>query len=107
MTEEAKTLHGNAAALYEALVAVSDLADEIVSDPVCAVAVANSAKILEIASEALSKPLRNCDVGTPADHRQRFKEFCEEHFIGCTCEKCPLKDVSEGCAFYWEQMQCC
>ena len=97
MTNEVKTLR-------TALSDISDLADGIYNDP--SASATNSAKILEIASEALNQPLRNCDIGTPDDQDKRFRKFCEKHCDNYTCKTCPLKEHEESCEFYWLQMRC-
>ena len=56
---------------------------------------------------ALSKPLRNCDVGTAEEQGKRFQEFCDdsqtdEDFCSM-CARCSLR--KEGhCEIAWAQM---
>lgn len=53
-------------------------------------------------TEALSVPLRNCDVGTVREQDARFDDFCR--FDICGCDKCPLKKTAEDCVLVWAQM---
>lgn len=39
------------------------------------------------ANFAISKPPRNCDVGTPEEQAERFWEYCDAH----SCDKCPAR----------------
>ena len=56
---------------------------------------------------ALTKPPRNCDVGTPAEQNVRFREFCRRM---SPCSKCPVRkarsssDVETPCMILWAQM---
>ena len=64
---------------------------------------------IERAEEFLSRPDRNCDVGTPKQQAKRFQKFCLGHQPkegDCTCA-CPAfvgEDVD--CHFSWAQMPC-
>lgn len=53
----------------------------------------------------LSRPLRNCDVGTAEEQSARFDAHCRNH-MGCLT--CPLRDKDGGvpkhCEFAWSQM---
>ena len=60
-------------------------------------------RIENILKEALSIPLRNCDVGTVREQDQRFNHFCGSH-IGCV--KCPLSEGVYSCALTWAQLPC-
>ena len=59
---------------------------------------------------ALSRPLRNCDVGTADEQDERFGRFCVEKRSG-SCSGCPdavggltvANGISE-CALVWAQM---
>ena len=55
----------------------------------------------------ISRPLRNCDVGTAEEQAERFKEFCEDSQVDedyCSvCSKCVLKNES-NCTLTWAQM---
>ena len=64
-----------------------------------------------LANEALSIPLRNCDVGTADEQAQRYDKFCE----GMDCVKCPVhalwhhyfeicKNRKVSCGLIWAQM---
>lgn len=51
--------------------------------------------------EALEEPIRNCDVGTPAEQKARYESFCKE------CQKITRDlpcDFDTECIFKWEQM---
>lgn len=51
--------------------------------------------------QALSEPLKNCEVGTVREQDARFDEFC------CSnneCDKCPLKKEVVTCALGWAHM---
>ena len=54
---------------------------------------------------ALSKPPRNCDIGTPEEQSARFDAHCRKH-MGCLT--CPLREkdgcVPKHCEFAWAQM---
>lgn len=54
---------------------------------------------------ALAKPPRNCDVGTPEEQGDRFADFCRKH--ECTMN-CPIKKKWSGynpsCGILWSQM---
>ena len=53
----------------------------------------------------LSRPTRNCDVGTPEEQSARFDAHCRKH-MGCLT--CPLREKDGGvpkhCEFAWAQM---
>ena len=59
---------------------------------------------------ALSKPPRNCDVGTASQQAQRFAELCTSHSKdgarGICDEKCQFygKEYGSDCALVWAQM---
>lgn len=65
--------------------------------------------IIDKAESALSKPPRNCDVGTEFEQVGRFKEFCHAHF----CDHCPCRvdDIdpshyeTDPCPVIWAQLQ--
>lgn len=58
--------------------------------------------VLRKAKAALSEPLKNCEVGTAEEQKQRFDVFCSRG----NCDNCPF--VEEGlwsnCAIRWAQM---
>ena len=66
--------------------------------------------IYEKACAALSKPPRNCDVGTPDEQAERFGKLCGKFYNEeepCN-EKCPLASLPiihgfPRCQAYWEQ----
>jgi hypothetical protein len=69
--------------------------------------------ITKIIREFLSKPLRNCDVGTPQDQIKRWDEFCLEHHEQWKPGKsltaiqrcnCPCYEGNSCNYFIWAQM---
>ncbi len=56
---------------------------------------------------ALSAPPRNCDVGTPEEQDERFKNFCLSYYEPCNvdgeCWKCPLFKTKTRCPIAWAQ----
>jgi len=60
---------------------------------------------LNAASDALSKPPRNCDVGTPEEQAMRFDAFCAAHLFQSEkcCSSCPCHGA-DGCEFKWGQL---
>lgn len=62
---------------------------------------------IENARRALSKPPRNCDIGTPDEQSERFDAHCRRH-MGCLT--CPLREadgsVPKHCEFAWGAMPC-
>lgn len=53
----------------------------------------------------LSRPTRNCDVGTAEEQAQRFKKFC--YIYPLNCRGCPFKNIANThneCAIFWLQM---
>lgn len=61
----------------------------------------------QIARDALSKPPRNCDVGTALDQSQRFMDFCRPGNRPPNCEKCkvyPNRMNKYWCQLEWAQM---
>ncbi len=56
------------------------------------------------ANFAISKPLRNCDVGTADEQSQRYNSFCHDHrTMEKCCESCPV-EKSACCELAWAQM---
>ena len=53
----------------------------------------------------LSRPTRNCDIGTPKEQSARFDAHCRKH-MGCLT--CPLREKDGGvpkhCELAWSQM---
>lgn len=70
----------------------------------------HQANLIERAvNAALSKPPRNCDVGTPEEQWRRFKKHCEENLQADDPDYCSsICDVDGGCvsecALKWAQM---
>jgi hypothetical protein len=60
------------------------------------------ANALDKAKAALAEPLKNCEVGTVEEQKQRFDTFCSR----VNCDKCPLMEEGlwSNCAIRWEQM---
>ena len=66
--------------------------------------------VQEEAQEALNKaeavinePLRNCDIGTVAEQKERFDKYC----FSRKCNKCPVYFQNQGsvdCGLWWAQM---
>ena len=96
----------NVAAMPDALARIVELA-KAWADPGADAAV-TLGLIIDKAESALSKPLRNCDVGTEFEQVGRFKEFCHAHF----CDHCPCRvdeiDPShyetDPCPVIWAQL---
>ena len=57
---------------------------------------------VKMCRSALSEPLRNCDVGTPEEQQERFKDFCRRE-DGGTCLCCPAASF-EDCVLGWAQL---
>lgn len=72
--------------------------------------------IVEIAKEALSEPLKNCDIGTAEEQSKRFREFCSAHKYvssdfsticrGFGKNRCPFFNTKSksNCELAWSQM---
>ena len=91
---------GNAAAMREALVKIHDLTNAL--DENCGV---DPVEIRDIARNALTKPPRNCDVGTAEEQERRFRKYCETE--ECNRYRCGhgCKAVCiDRCAVTWSQM---
>lgn len=62
-----------------------------------------AAPVVQRIGQALSEPLRNCDVGTIDEQLRRFYNFC----IPRKCETCPLNAAEDGlmgeCGVRWAQ----
>lgn len=63
--------------------------------------------IIDTCKTALSKPPRNCDVGTAEEQAKRMDAYCASHGerIGCSwrCDNCPLCSI-DRCELVWAQM---
>lgn len=93
---------GNAAAMREALVEISKIADNWEFHGTTKAGALD--RIYELAKAALAEPPRNCDVGSPAEQTQRFSDFC--HGYG-DCDDCPSSLCFRGdyyCSLAWAQM---
>lgn len=98
---------GNAAALREALEEfVSVILDKKPG-------IHNLHRLAEKCRDAIAKPPRNCDVGTPQEQIKRWEEFCQEHHEHWKPGKsltaiqrcnCPCHE-GNGCNYFiWAQM---
>ena len=59
-----------------------------------------------LATEALSAPRMNCEVGTAEEQRRRFYGFCYRQSLG-SCSGCTFRGKFWniiGCAIAWAQM---
>ena len=60
------------------------------------------------AKSALAAPQRNCEVGTPEEQNNRFREFCEKYPFCKGCKmpgRKPLSGIGGmKCALTWAQM---
>lgn len=54
-----------------------------------------------LATEALTAPARNCDVGTPSERTSRYLAFCNSH---AHCADCPCNKIAGDCEFSWGDM---
>lgn len=65
--------------------------------------------LIQRCKSALAAPPRNCDVGSVAEQKERFKDFCKEGKLsridlGAYCAyDCPCRD-SYDCKLEWAQM---
>ena len=107
-TREKSSAVGNAAAMREALESVRNW---------CINRLVNSSHqvtiegLLSVVNTALSKPPRNCDVGTAEEQAERFYAFCGYHRFQsgikgmcsslCPCIRC--RDMC-NCITTWSQM---
>lgn len=65
--------------------------------------VSNAQFQIDKAGDAYEKPLRNCDVGTVAEQKERFDKYCSSR----KCNKCPVyfqNQKSVDCGLWWAQM---
>ena len=90
--------------LREALTKILNLINSLDED--CAV---DPVEIRDIAKTALAEPVKNCEVGSVAEQKKRFKDFCKEGKLsridlGAYCAyDCPCRD-SYDCKLEWAQM---
>jgi hypothetical protein len=58
--------------------------------------------IISIVQEIVAEPLKNCEVGTVEEQKQRFDAFCSRG----NCDNCPFEEegVWSNCAIRWSQM---
>ena len=103
----------NMAAMREALLAIKNVADIDMRHHV-SMSESDSTSIrawsnlfVSLASQALSAPARNCDVGTAKEQDERFRDFCPRYTAGgvSDCEGCKLSGTPcAECAIAWAQM---
>ncbi len=119
-TIEKSSSVGNAAAMREALETIHDKVNGL--DEECGV---DPVEIRDIARAALAASARNCDVGTPEEQVERFKEYCLSNMLyyrdmfgthegagGWDCrEDCPIgkmidknDSLCDHCQLVWAQM---
>ena len=106
-TREKSSQVGNAAAmrkaLMEASIALSSATHHHLTED-------DAKECLAVIESALSKPPRNCDVGTAEEQAKRFNSFCKTHLSGirgicspqCPCIECRSMF---HCLTKWAQMQ--
>ena len=96
----------NMKAMREALVGIKNLADDYEYYGTTMAGALD--RIYDLATAALAKPPRNCDVGTAKEQTRRMEnEYC--HFQkGCcerlSSERCPLYRTGVDCQLAWAQM---
>jgi len=93
---------GNSAAMREALVEISKIADGWEFRGTTKAGALD--RIYELAKAALSEPARNCDIGSPEEQTERFSDFCHGHD---DCEDCPVSLCFSGdyyCSLAWAQL---
>ena len=59
-------------------------------------------RAIALAHKALTLPLRNCDVGTADEQKERFDDFCSRD-NGGSCLCCPVVS-SIDCVLGWAQL---
>lgn len=67
--------------------------------------VCNAQYQIDKADEALAEPLRNCDIGTVVEQKERFDKYCASR----KCYECPVyfqnqKSADCYCGLWWAQM---
>ena len=78
--------------------------------------VSNAQYQIDKTDEALTEPIRNCEVGTAEEQSKRFREFCSAHKYvssdfsiicrGFGKNRCPFFNAraKSKCEFAWSQM---
>lgn len=98
-TSEKSSAVGDAAAMREALIeasiALSSATHHHLTED-------DAKECLAVIESALSKPPRNCDVGTADTQVNRYNEFCMQR----ACSECPFYVASDllACGVRWSQM---
>lgn len=60
--------------------------------------------IIRMRNALSANPIRNCDVGTPEEQKERFEEFCDdEKGDRQHCRNCRLCNAQD-CELAWAQM---
>ena len=94
--------------LREALETLVDVVDTWKDHFPSAIREGELAKAIKKAEAALAEPVKNYEVGTPAEQTARFAEFCKSHIHSDLpkCAGCPLEGIPDGtgCAQAWAQM---
>lgn len=106
------TEQGNVAALREALEAFVKSVEWLCEGDERGIFKRQFAVLLSDARAALSASPRNCDVGTPEEHQNRFRGFCRLHYskgecgIGRSEAACPAFHGwrNPDCSLWWAQM---
>ena len=98
-TSEKSSAVGNAAemreALMEASIALSSATHHHLTED-------DAKECLAVIESALSKPPRNCDIGTEEEQVSRYNKFC----MRSACNKCPFYVASDllACGVRWSQI---
>ena len=98
-TSEKSSVVGDAAAmrkaLMEASIALSSATHHHMTED-------DAKECLAVIESALSKPPRNCDVGTADAQVNRYNKFCMQR----ACSECPFYVASDllACGVRWAQM---
>ena len=110
-TSEKSSAVGNAAAMLEALYAITLIDTRMLKRLLCELVEAdildggqirNTIHAVEKARQAIAAPPRNCDVGTAEEQIARFNKFC----FPIKCSECQLHTDEDlhDCIFRWAQM---
>lgn len=90
---EASNVKSMREALMEASIALSSATHHHLTED-------DAKDCLAVIESALSKPPRNCDVGTADEQAKRFHSFCEKfqsRIQGMCSPQCPCKDCCDKC----------
>jgi hypothetical protein len=109
-TSEKSSAVGNAAKMHKALERLREWAlMDLNENAFIADSSGNYMKLIkgtiEIANDALSAPLRNCDVGTAKEQSDMFVVQCNDYrATHGNCYGCPCLRTTGRCEFTWSQM---